>query len=42
MSETWQQACATWRLYSEALAGLEAHLDDLRWQLCASVRARWW
>ncbi|AIR00353.1 TPA: SIS domain-containing protein [Pluralibacter gergoviae] len=39
MSETWQQACATWRLYSEALAGLEAHLDDLRWQsLLAALR----
>lgn len=32
MSTSWQQASATWQLYSRALAGLNNHLDEQRWQ----------
>ncbi|CBG89229.1 KpsF/GutQ family sugar-phosphate isomerase [Citrobacter rodentium] len=32
MSSAWQQATATWRLYSEALAGLGEHLSETQWQ----------
>ncbi|MDR9890711.1 SIS domain-containing protein [Pseudenterobacter timonensis] len=32
MSSAWQQATATWTLYSEALAGLSDHLSEAQWQ----------
>jgi len=32
MSSTWQQATATWQLYSAALAGLGEHLSETQWQ----------
>ena len=39
MSESWQQARATWQLYSEALAGLGAHIGEARWHaLLAALR----
>lgn len=39
MSDSWQQARETWLLYSEALAGLDRHLDAGRWQaLMAALR----
>ncbi|WP_042291452.1 KpsF/GutQ family sugar-phosphate isomerase [Citrobacter sedlakii] len=40
MSRAWQQATATWTLYSEALAGLADHLSEAQWQaLMAALRA---
>lgn len=39
MSTAWQQATGAWRLYSEALSGLERHLDEPLWQaLLAELR----
>lgn len=39
MSSAWQQATATWTLYSEALAGLADHLNEAHWQaLMAELR----
>lgn len=39
MSRAWQQATATWTLYSEALAGLADHLSEAQWQaLMAALR----
>ncbi|MTH45837.1 KpsF/GutQ family sugar-phosphate isomerase [Intestinirhabdus alba] len=32
MNSAWQQASRVWRLYSEALAGLEQHLSMVQWQ----------
>lgn len=39
MNRAWQQATATWTLYSEALAGLADHLSEAQWQaLMAALR----
>ncbi|MBV8041739.1 SIS domain-containing protein [Pluralibacter sp.] len=39
MSDSWQQATGAWRLYSEALSGLERHLNAPLWQaLMAELR----
>ena len=39
MSHTWQQATRVWQLYSEALTGLEHHLNETQWRaLMAELR----
>ncbi|QMI06122.1 KpsF/GutQ family sugar-phosphate isomerase [Citrobacter sp. RHB25-C09] len=39
MTSAWQQATATWTLYSEALAGLSDHLSEPEWNaLMAELR----
>ncbi|WP_054179398.1 KpsF/GutQ family sugar-phosphate isomerase [Trabulsiella odontotermitis] len=39
MTRPWQQATDTWKLYSDALAGLGQHLDEAVWQqLMAELR----
>lgn len=39
MNSAWQQATATWTLYSDALAGLGNHLNETQWQaLMAALR----
>ncbi|POT60071.1 phosphosugar isomerase [Citrobacter amalonaticus] len=39
MNPSWQQATRVWQLYSEALAGLEHHLNEAQWQaLMAELR----
>ncbi|MGF6436028.1 D-arabinose 5-phosphate isomerase GutQ [Kosakonia sp. 1610] len=39
MSESWQQACDAWRIYSEEMAALSRHLDPATWAaLMAELR----
>lgn len=39
MSESWQQACEAWQIYSEEMAALSRHLDAERWSaLLAELR----
>lgn len=32
MSSSWQQACAAWQIYSEEMAALNRHLNEMQWQ----------